>query len=218
VNYGVLGTGMVGRAIASKLAELGHEVMMGSRQAGNEKAVAWAEGAGALANQGSFADAAGFGEVLVIATAGEASIEALQAAGVENLAGKVLIDVGNALDHSQTPPAIMASTQGSLGERIQGAFPDSRVVKTLNTVNAEVMVEPSLVPGAHTMFVCGDDEAAKTEVSELLQSFGWPAEDVIDLGDISSARGMEMYVGLWLRVWQATGTLRFNIKLITGED
>jgi predicted dinucleotide-binding enzyme len=152
----------------------------------------------------------------VIATAGEASIEALQAAGAENLAGKVLIDVGNALDHSQTPPAIMASTQDSLGERIQAAFPDARVVKALNTVNAEVMVEPGLVPGSHTMFFCGNDEAAKAEVSELLQRFGWPAEEVMDLGGIPAARGLEMYVGFWLRIWEATGSTRFNVRVVTA--
>lgn len=215
MRIGVLGTGMVGRAIATKLADLGHEVKMGSRTAANESAAEWVASAGAGASQGTFADAAAHGEVVFNCTAGEASLAALESAGAENLAGKVLVDVSNALDHSRgMPPGLFTSSFDSLGEQIQRAFPDTRVVKALNTVNCEVMVEPSKVPGEHDVFLCGDDEAAKARVAELLQSFGWPPESVVDLGDLSSARGMEAYLLLWIRLWGALGTGHFNVKVV----
>ena len=147
---------------------------MGSRTAGNETAVAWAEQAGPLASEGSFADAAAFGELAFNATAGAASLEALEAAGAEQLAGKVLIDVANPLDFSQgMPPTLTVCNDDSLGERIQRAFPELRVVKALNTVTASVMVQPDLVPGGHTIFVCGDDGDAKAQARALLEEFGW---------------------------------------------
>jgi predicted dinucleotide-binding enzyme len=216
MRFGVLGTGMVGQAIGGRLVGLGHEVVLGSRQAGNERAAAWAAAAGAGAGHGSFADAAGFGEVVVNATAGMASVAALTAAGADNLAGKVLIDVANPLDFGAgMPPTLGVCNTDSLGEQLQRAFPAARVVKTLNTVNADVMVDPGLLPGGHTMFLCGDDPAAKAEVAGVLRSFGWPAEDILDLGDISAARGMEMYLPLWLRLWAATGTGHQNVKVVT---
>lgn len=215
MRIGVLGTGMVGRAIATKLADLGHEVKMGSRTAANESAAEWVASAGAGASQGTFADAAAHGELVFNCTAGEASLAALESAGAENLAGKVLVDVSNALDHSRgMPPGLFTSSFDSLGEQIQRAFPDTRVVKALNTVNCEVMVEPSKVPGEHDVFLCGDDEAAKARVVELLQSFGWPLERVVDLGDLSSARGMEAYLLLWIRLWGALGTGHFNVRVV----
>ena len=217
MRFGVLGTGMVGRALAGKLVGLGHEVTMGSRRAGNERAVAWADQAGPSAGEGSFADAAGFGEILVNATAGAASLEALGAAGADNLAGKVLVDVANPLDFSGgMPPKLTVCNTDSLAEQIQRAFPDARVVKTLNTVNADVMVDPGVVPGSHTVFVSGNDPDAKRDVVELLESFGWPADDVMDLGDLSAARGTEMYLPLWLRLWGATGTGHLNVRVVTA--
>jgi predicted dinucleotide-binding enzyme len=216
MRFGVLGTGTVGQTLASKLVSLGHDVMMGSRRSGNENAAAWAEGAGQLASEGAFAEAAGFGEVVVNATAGSASLDALVAAGEENLAGKILIDVANPLDFSAgMPPTLTACNTDCLAEQIQRAFPESRVVKTLNTVNADVMVEPGIVPGSHNMFVSGNDSEAKASVSELLQSFGWPVEEIVDLGDIAAARGMEMYLPLWVRLYGAVGTPHFNIKVVT---
>jgi 8-hydroxy-5-deazaflavin:NADPH oxidoreductase len=201
MRIGVLGTGMVGKAIASRLSELGHDVQIGSRTAGKEGAV-------------PFADAAAFGEVLFNCTAGNASIAALQAAGEANLAGKTLIDTSNPLDHSGGGmPTLFVSNTDSLGEQIQRAFPEVHVVKTLQTMNCEVMVNPALVPGDHVVFVCGDDAGAKQQTTELLGEFGWPAERVLDLGDISAARGTEMYVALWLRIWQAVGALQFNIAV-----
>jgi predicted dinucleotide-binding enzyme len=218
MRFGVLGTGTVGQAIGGKLVSLGHEVTMGSRQAGNEKAVAWVAEAGDGAGEGTFADAAGFGEVLVNATAGTASLEALEAAGAENLAGKVLIDVSNPLDFSQgMPPVLSVCNDDSVAERIQRAFPDARVVKTLNTMNANVMVAPGDLGGSTTVFVCGNDEGAKAQVVELLRSFGWGEGNVLDLGDVTAARGTEMYLPLWLRMYGAVGTGQFNIGVVRAD-
>ena len=215
MRIGVLGTGMVGKAIAGKLASLGHEVTMGSRSADNEDAAAWAESAGARASHGTFADAASRSDVIFNCTAGGASLEALLAAGEGNLAGKLLVDVANPLDFSHgTPPSLSIMGNDSLGEQIQGAFPDVRVVKTLNTVNCEVMVDPGRVPGDHDVFVCGNDEAAKAEVVELLASFGWPPGSIVDLGDITAARGAEAYLPLWLRLMGVVGGADFNIKVV----
>jgi predicted dinucleotide-binding enzyme len=215
MQIGVLGTGMVGKAIGSKLVALGHEVKMGSRTPDNESAAGWVAEAGERASQGTFADAAAFGEVVFNCTSGGASLDALRAAGAENLAGTVLVDVANTLDFSEgRPPSLLVTTKESLGEQIQSEFPEARVVKTLNTVNCDVMVDASLVPGDHDMFVSGNDEAAKAEVRSLLGDFGWPAERVIDLGDITCARGQELYVVLWLRLWGVVGGSRFNIKLV----
>jgi len=213
MRIAVLGTGVVGRTIGSKLVEIGHEVRMGSRRAGNDAAVAWAEEAGA-AGEGSFGDAAGFGEIVFNCTAGGSSLDALAAAGEANLAGKVLIDVANPLDFSAgMPPTLSICNDDSLGERIQATFPEARVVKALNTVNSAVMVEPARVGGDHVVFVCGGDAGAKGEVEELLGSFGWPAERIVDLGGIAAARGTEMYLPLWLTLYGKLGSGDFNIAL-----
>ena len=198
MRIGVLGTGTVGRTIAAKLRELDHDVLVGSRSAGDDAV--------------PFPDAAAHGELVFNCTAGAASLEALGAAGEENLTGKVLVDVTLPLDFSQgRPPRLFVCNGDSLGEQIQRAFPEARVVKTLNTVNAAVMVEP--IPGTN-LFVCGNEEEAKAQVGELLQSFGWPADAIIDLGDISNARGTEMYLPLWIRLMGALGTARFNISVV----
>jgi 8-hydroxy-5-deazaflavin:NADPH oxidoreductase len=201
VRIGVLGTGVVGTTIAGKLRELGHDVLIGSRTAG-EDAV-------------PFADAAAHGELVFNCTNGNASLDALGAAGAENLAGKVLVDVANVLDFSQgRPPLVGVSTGDSLGEQIQRAFPEARVVKALNTVNANVMVDPGVVPGEHDLFISGNDEQAKAQVAELLQSFGWPAERILDLGDITAARAQELYVTLWVRLIGVAGGASFNIRVV----
>jgi predicted dinucleotide-binding enzyme len=217
MHIGVLGTGTVGRTLSQALVDRGHEVRMGSRAAGNENAVAWADQAGPLASEGSFADAAAFGELIINATAGAASLEVLEAAGAEQLAGKVLVDVSNPLDMSQgMPPTLTVCNDDSLAEQLQRAFPEVRVVKTLNTVTASVMVQPDLVPGAHTVFVCGNEEAAKAQAAALLDELGWPPESILDLGDITAARGTEMYLTLWLRLWGATGTAVLNVEVRTA--
>ncbi len=218
MKVGVLGTGVVGRTLGSKLVALGHDVVMGSRQAGNDTAVAWAAAAGGTAGEGNFAAAAAFGEVVVNATAGAVSIAALAAAGAENMSGKVLVDVANPLDFSAgMPPTLTVCNTDSLGEQIQRQFAESRVVKTLNTVTADVMVTPGIVAGSHTVFVAGNDGGAKSEVADLLVSFGWPPGDILDLGDITACRGLEMYLPLWLRLLGAAGTRDLNVKVVVGS-
>jgi predicted dinucleotide-binding enzyme len=213
MKFGVLGTGMVGDAIATKLAALGHQVKLGARSATNEKAAAWAAKTGGA--HGTFADAAAFGDVVFNCTKGEATLEALRMAGGANLRGKVLVDVANPLDFSKgAPPTLFTGHEDSLGERIQRALPETRVVKSLNTVNAHVMVAPSRVGGGdHTVFVCGEDADAKVTVTDLLrEQFGW--QDVVDLGGIAQARGTEAWLLLWVRLYGALGTPDFNLKIV----
>ncbi len=215
MRIGILGTGMVGNALATKLAALGHEVMMGSRTADNENAANWVTSAGERASAGTFADAAAHGDLLFNCTGGAVSIEAINSARTEDLAGKILVDVSNPLEFSQgMPPTLFVVGTDSLGEQIERAFPEARIVKTLNTVNCEVMVDPARVSGEHDVFVCGNDGAAKAEVAKLLRSFGWPEERIVDLGDISAARGTEAYLLFWLCLYGATGTSDFNIRLV----
>jgi predicted dinucleotide-binding enzyme len=202
MKIGVLGTGMVGQAIASKLVALGHDVMMGSRTAHNDNARTWV--ARSRGRVGTFMDAAAFGTMVFNCTEGAKSLDALRAVGAGNLDGKILVDVANVL-----PPADTASE--SLGQRIQAAFPGARVVKTLNTLNCEIMVDPGKVPGSHTLFMSGNDAAAKKDVRALLESVGW--RDIIDLGDITTARATESYLPLWLSVWKSLGTTAFNIAV-----
>ena len=211
MKIGILGTGMVGEAIGSRLRQLGHDVMMGARERGNPKAVAWAERV--QGGHGSFADAAAHGEIVFNCTKGEASLQALEMAGAERLAGKVLVDVANPLDFSKgMPPSLFVCNTDSLGEQIQRALPKTRVVKALNTMNCEVMVDPSRVPGSHDVFISGNDAAAKQVVRELLQGFGWKAP--IDLGDITTARGTEQLLPIWVRLWGALGTPQFNFAIV----
>ncbi len=212
-NIAILGTGMVGDAIGSKLVALGHKVMMGSRTADNEKANAWKIRNGSLASNGTFADAAAFGEILFNCTSGQVSLEALQLAGRENLQGKILVDVANPLDFSKgMPPSLSVCNTDSLGEVIQRQFTDVKVVKTLNTMNCQLMVNPGLLSDPGNVFVCGNDADAKAEVNLILQSFGW--EKIIDLGDISAARGTEQLLPVWIRLMGTLGTAAFNFSIV----
>ena len=214
MKFGVLGSGMVGSAIAGKLVSRGHEVKMGSRTANNEKAAAWVSSAGKGASQGTFADAAAFGEIVFNCTSGAGSLDALKSAGAQNLLGKVLVDVANPLDFSKgMPPTLFVSNEDSLAERIQAALPDTNVVKALNTINANVMVNPGRVPGETDVFVCGNDAGAKAQVIRILkQDFGWTT--VIDLGDLTAARGTESYLHLWLRLMGSLKTADFSVKVV----
>lgn len=211
MRIGVLGTGVVGQTMGAALVARGHDVMMGARSADNEKALAFRDKTGGRI--GTFADAAAFGELVIHATRGGTAIEVLQAAGAANLAGKILVDVSNPLDFSAGyPPSLSVSNTDSLGEIIQRSFPEALVVKTLNTVTASVMVEPALVPGPHTVFVSGNDKAAKGRVMDLLRSFGW--QSILDLGDITTARGTEQMLPLWVRLYAVLGTGEFNLALM----
>jgi len=214
MKIGVLGTGMVGQTIGTKLVRMGQDVMMGSRSSTNEKAAAWVKANGPKASAGTFADAAKFGEILFNCTHGVASLDALKLAGAENMKGKILIDVANPLDFSKgMPPTLSVSNTDSLGEQIQRAFPDVKVVKSLNTMNCKLMVNPSLVRGDHDVFVSGNDQTAKSRVTEILKNwFGW--KSVVDLGDIGSARGAEQLLPLWVRLVGALGTANFNLKIV----
>lgn len=220
MKIAVLGTGMVGNAIGSKLVQLNHEVMMGSRTAGNEKAVQWVKAAGARASHGTFSDAVRFGELIINCTSGGASLEALKQAGAGNMKGKILVDIANPLDFSKgMPPSLIPalSNTTSLGEEIQKAFPDVNVVKTLNTMNCYLMMNPSLVPGDHNVFISGNEADAKIKVKELLKSIGWPEKNILDLGDITTARGTEQLLPIWLRLWGTLKNPMFNFKISIGE-
>jgi 8-hydroxy-5-deazaflavin:NADPH oxidoreductase len=214
MKLGVFGTGMVGTAIAGKLCALGHQVMLGARDAKNDRAAEWKRGAGASASHGTFAEAAAFGEIVFNCTLGSATLEVARAAGADNLSGKILIDVSNPLDFSGgMPPTLFSGNTDSLGEQLQRELPSTKVVKTLNTVNCSVMVDAARIPGEHDMFICGNDAQAKATVTEILRSgFGW--KHVIDLGDISNARGTESYLPLWVRLFGALGTADFNLHVV----
>ena len=218
MQIGILGTGMVGESLASKLVKNGHAVKMGARQAGNEKAMAWAAKAGGQASEGSFAAAAAFGSIVFNCTAGMHSLEALQAAGAENLKGKVLIDVSNPLDFSKgMPPTLSVGNNDSLGEQIQRAFPETHVVKALNTLNAYLMVDPASLAGDHSLFIAGNDAGAKATVKGLLsKDLGWKPEAILDAGDISASRGTEGIILLWVRIFGGLGHANFNWHINVG--
>lgn len=218
MKIAVLGTGMVGDAIASRLIELGHQVMMGSRSATNERALAFLKKHEKNAFVGTYADAATFGELAFNCTKGDGSIEAIKLAGAA-LNGKILIDISNPLDFSKgMPPSLIPalSNTNSLGEEIQKTFPHIKVVKTLNTMWCGLMVNPLMIGnGNHTNFIAGNDSEAKAKVVALLNTFGWKNENILDLGDITNARGSESVLPIWLRVWGATQNGAFNFKLVS---
>jgi predicted dinucleotide-binding enzyme len=214
-KIGILGTGMVGSTVGAKLVQLGYEVKMGSRTPGNEKAAAWTKSQGASASHGTFDDAAKFGEIVLLCTKGDATMEALKLVKPESLKGKTVIDISNPLDFSKgMPPTLVQqfTNTNSLAEEVQKALPGANVVKSLNIVNCEVMVNPKKSGGDPTMFVAGNSAPAKEEVKGILKQFGW--SDVIDLGDITGARGMEMILPIWLRTWGATQNGHFGFKVV----
>jgi 8-hydroxy-5-deazaflavin:NADPH oxidoreductase len=227
MKVGVLGSGMVGRAIAAKTAEIGHGVVLGTRDPSATLARSEPDAMGTPPFAGwhgqhpgvrlsTFADAAGHGEIVFNATNGSAALEALALAGADALRGKTLVDISNPLDFSHgMPPSLFVSNTDSLGEQIQRAYPDAKVVKALNTMNASLMVDPrQLAGGDHDAFVAGNDAGAKAEVVGVLRDwFGW--KRVHDLGDITAARALEMYMPLWLLLFGAVGSPSFNVKIVT---
>jgi hypothetical protein len=211
MKMGVLGSGMVAQALSARLAELGHNVVIGTRDP--YKLKGWQS-----SNQrvliGSFAETARHGDMIINATNGSGSLNALSLAGEENLAGKILVDVSNPLDFSSGfPPSLTVFGADSLAEQIQRAFPMARVVKTLNTVNARVMTHPlEVANGDHHVFISANDPDAKVQVADLLRSFVWI--HIFDLGDLSTARGTEAYVMLWVRLYGSLNTGMINIKIM----
>ena len=226
MKIGVLGTGMAGQTVAGRLAELGHEVAVGTRDPGGTLARAEPDAMGnppfvrwhaqhAAVQLLPFAEAAEHGEMVVNATAGGTSLAVLKTAGAAALDGKVLLDLANALDFSAGfPPTLSVLNTDSLAEQIQRAFPSVRVVKSLNTVACQVMVDPARLGGAHDIFLAGDDPSAKHAVHGLLVELGWPPDSIIDLGGLRAARGPEMYLPLWLSLMKFLGTSDFNIKVV----
>lgn len=222
MNFGILGSGIVGQMVGGKLAELGHDVVLGTRDPSNvdeKKGYAgsladWLAGAGPNARLGTFAQAAAHGDVIVNALFGLVAEETLLPLAA-SLAGKVLIDITNPLDFSHgMPPSVLTYDGGvSLAEALQRALPETRVVKTLNTMNASLMVNPrQLAGGDHSVFLSGDDAAAKEQVAELLRSFGW--RDIIDLGSLMTARGVELWLPLWLQLFGTFGQPIYNLKIV----
>jgi len=228
MKIGILGTGVVGQTIAEKLSQLGYTVMMGTRDKQTTLAKTGKDNFGRPAfgewiknnikvQFGTFAEAAEFGQLIINATNGFGTLPALEAAGKKNLVNKVMIDISNPLDFSKgMPPSLFISNTDSLGEQIQRTYPDLKVVKALNTMNAYIMVNPALLPDDHNVFLNGNDVNAKSEVKKLLISFGWKEKNIIDVGDITTARGTEQILPIWVRLWGTLQTPMFNFKIVVG--
>lgn len=218
MNIGVLGTGVVGQAIATALTEKGHNVRLGSRTANNEKAAEWVKGSNEHATQGDFNDAAAFGDIVFICLSGEYALSVVQSLSTDAVQGKIVIDVTNPLDFSKgMPPSILEEFRTtSMGETIQNALPAAYVIKTLNTVNYKLMVNANEVAGGdHNIFICGNDADAKKKVKHLLaDNFHWESENILDLGGIEKARVTEAIVPFWVTVMQALGSPLFNFKIV----
>lgn len=229
MKIAVFGTGSVGQTIAAKLVGLGYEVMIGTRDVNEARLRTAADmygnpgfGTWILSNinikLGSFAEAASFGELLINATSGGSSVKAIKSAKSGDLEGKILIDIANPLDFSKgMPPSLIPSLSNtnSLGEELQKEFPQTYVVKTLNTMWCGLMVNPGMIGnGDHINYICGNDRSAKEKVKDLLKKFGWKEENLLDLGDITNSRGTEAVLPIWLRVWGATGTGAFNFRIV----
>jgi len=229
-KIGILGTGNVGRTYAAKFIALDYDVMIGTRNVSEKLSDTTKDAYGSplfsewhASNQnvrlGTFKEAAAFGEIILNATKGSNSINALKMADINDLNGKILIDISNPLDFSKgMPPSLLPelTNTNSLGEEIQKTFPEVKVVKTLNTMWAGLMVNPAMIGGGdHNVFICGNDSGSKEKVKEILKSFGWTDSNILDLGDISSSRGTEMYLPLWLRILGAKNSGAFNIKIVS---
>jgi 8-hydroxy-5-deazaflavin:NADPH oxidoreductase len=211
MKIGILGTGMVGETLGTKFVQLGHQVKMGSRTANNESAAKWVKAAGANASQGTFADAAAFGDMVFICLKGAVFLDVAKTLSPGALAGKVVVDVSNPLEFSNGSLSLSICNDNSLGEEVQKAVPSAKVVKSFNTVNCDVMVDPAK-GGNPTMFVCGNDSGAKKQFTELIQTLGW--RDIIDIGDITKSRGTEALMHLWMNLFSLFGTPHFGWKIV----
>ena len=226
MKIAILGTGSVGQALAGKLLTLGHEVYIGTRQVaatlaktdkdnfGNPPIGQWLQ-SHPDAQLVTFREAVEKGsDLIVFAMNGSYALNCLEAVGKSLLSGKVMIDISNPLDFSKGfPPSLFVCNTESLGEQIQHAYPELKVVKTLNTMSNPVMINPQSLEGDHTVFMSGNDEAAKEMVAGLLQSFGWKEKNILDLGDITTARGTEMILPIWLRIYGKLQSPFFNFQV-----
>jgi 8-hydroxy-5-deazaflavin:NADPH oxidoreductase len=229
MNIGILGTGMVGQTIAAKLQELGHQVSLGTRSVNDTlhrtapnpmTGVSFSDWHAAHPDIriAPYRELALDADLIINATSGSGSLEALKAVGKAALSGKIILDVANPLDFSKgMPPTLFVCNTDSLAEQIQREFPEARVVKALNTMNAFLMMNPSLVPGDHTVLISGNEPEAKKEVAALLRAIGWKEKNIIDLGDITTARGTEMLLPVWIRLWGALGNTVFNFHIARKE-
>jgi len=214
-KIGILGTGMVGESIGTKLIELGYEVRMGSRTANNEKAMEWASKNGDRASTGTFNDAASFGELIVVCTKGDATVSVARSINPDLVKGKIIIVISNPLDFSKGMPPFLIpelTNTNSLGEEVQKILSLANVVKTLDTVNCQIMVNPNKLSGPQTMFIAGNNSEAKKQVGELLEKFGW--NEIVDLGDITGARATEMMMPIWIRIMVTTNNVQFGFKIV----
>ena len=221
----ILGTGMVGQTLATRLSLLGHEITLGTR---NTELLVMRETPNPMTGLSfvdwyrensdvklmKFGDSVSKADLIVSATQGSASIEALQQIGEDQLKGKIILDIANPLDFSKgMPPTLLFCNDTSLGEKIQERFPESKVVKSLNTMSASLMVNPGSLKGKHNVFMSGNDVQAKKMVADLLKAMGWEQNNIIDLGDISTARATEMLLPVWLRLWNNLGHVNFNFHI-----
>ena len=215
MKIGILGTGDVGRSLGRGFIALGNEVKIGARSAGHEKALEWVGEMGAKASEGTFADAAKFGEIVVFATLGVANPQVVKAVGAKTLAGKVVIDVTNPLDFSKGfPPDLAIKGDDSGGETLQRLIPDANVVKAFNFVGNPLMFRPDLPGGPPDMFIAGDDAKAKATVTKIVNDFGWP--NVVDFGGIKSSRWLEAMCIAWVLACAPTGNWRQAFKMLKG--
>jgi predicted dinucleotide-binding enzyme len=217
MRIGIIGSGHVGRTIADGALRAGHQVRLGARVPEKPELRHWLEETGGAGSLSEIEDAAEFGRLLVNATTGDGSLEALRSAGAENLSGKTLLDIANAGTSGEHGFELTYVNDDSLAEEIQREFPDLRVVKALNTMHREVMATPDAVPGEHSVFICGNDDGAKAQVRQLLADFRWKDQNVIDLGDLSAARALEMFVPLWVRIYSALDGQLFNIGVVRAS-
>lgn len=228
MKISILGTGDVGQTLADALSKKGHEIMVGTRDVdsklsekeGAHGSTAFSEWFGSHEDVllGTFQESASFGELVINATNGENSLNALDLAGEENLQGKIIIDVSNPLDFSKgMPPSLLdgVNNTNSLAEEIQKEFPGARVVKTFNTIWCGLMVNPGMIGGGdHVNYISGNDEEAKSAVKKLVKELGWKEENIIDLGDLSAARATESYLLLWVRLMGAMNSGAFNLRIV----
>jgi 8-hydroxy-5-deazaflavin:NADPH oxidoreductase len=231
MKVAVLGTGNVAQTFATKLVELGHEVMLGTRDVENTLARKATDNYGSLpfaewhaANKtvslGTFANAAAYGEIIINALQGAITIATLKTINSTSFEGKTFIDISNPLDFSKGfPPSLIEglNNDNSLGEEIQKTIPNAKIVKTMNTMYAGLMINPRALGEDSTVFVSGNDADAKNTVKGILASFGWKESEILDLGDITTARGTESLLPVWLRIYGATQNGFFNFKVATGK-